>query len=166
MRRMWFHRPAGLPHLSLKAWDTMVTLTSHLPPEPAQGTLRRCTCKRSFCTYLQGLCLGSSSQNQSYDTEQQTYSALPTQMPFITWTAHPFRKEPLTGSTKSQFVGTLHSHLRQKLETTGCNWSCQVEGPEKLLLQKLPRYPQGPFTPCLPNRNTLPCAGERMLTAF
>lgn len=84
----------------------------------------------------------------------------------VTTTAHPFRKEPLTGSTKSWVLGMPNSHLRQNLQTTGCNWSCGVEGPKKPFLQKLSRDPQGPFTPCLPNRNTLPHAGERMLTAF
>lgn len=57
-------------------------------------------------------------------------------------------------STKSQFVGTLHSSLRQKLQTIGCNWSCRVEGSKKHFLQKLSRDSQGPFTPCLTNGNT------------
>lgn len=168
MHRLQLHRPAGLPHLSLKAWDMMVTQAIYHQNQPRKRSVDA-HAKNSLCTYLQGLCLRSSSQNQSYDTEQQTYPALPTQMPFISWWLWQhilLERSHLQEAQNQEFVGMLHSHLRQKLQTTGCNWSCGVEGPEKLFLQELPRDPQGPLTPCLPNRNTLPCAGERMLTAF
>lgn len=71
----------------------------------------------------------------------------------VTTTAHPFRKKWLTGTTKSQFMGILQSHLRQKLQTTQCNWSWGVEEPEKLFLQKLSRDPQGPLY-TLPSQHT------------
>lgn len=144
------------------AWDTTVTLTSHLPAKPAYVSKTGPESALSTRMQKESLHLPAVNKDCVWDPPIKIIVMILNNKPIqhflhrclsngfnflVTMTVHPFRKEPLTGSTKSQFVGTLHSSLRQKLQTTGCNQSCRVEGPKKLFLQKSSRNPQGPFTP-------------------
>lgn len=148
--------------------------TSTVSLKPAQRPLCQQACTESLCTYLLITRIVSEILQSTLQLGYRTTNlfstfytdAFPTGWISCRLTARPFWKDPLTGSTKSQFVGTLHSSLRQKLQTSGCSWSCRVEGPKKLFLQRLSRDPQGPFRCCLTNGYTLTCTGERMLTAF
>lgn len=149
--------------------------TSIVSPKPAQRSLCQQACTGSLCTYLLITRIVSEILQinitvripNNKPIQHFLHRRLSNGFNFLpTLTARPFWKDPLTGSTKSQVVGTLHSSLRQKLQTSGCSWSCRIEGPKKLFLQRLSRDPQGPFRCCLTNGYTLTCAGERMLTAF